>query len=74
MHGETVHTRAFLHLQLAHMRVEGLRITGEHVNKSTPSCPEETRKGLSGEEDLVTSGLILQSTWYLVPGQLFARP
>lgn len=67
-HSKTVYARAFLHLQLTHMIVEGLRITGEYVNKSIHSCPEETRKGLSGEKEiteLITSGQVLQSTWHL---------
>lgn len=38
------HARAFLHLQLVHMIAEGLRISGEYVNKSTASCPEEPLK------------------------------
>ena len=35
-----------------HMIAEGLRITGEYVNESIHCCPEETPKGLSGEEEI----------------------
>lgn len=76
MHSKTVHARAFLHLQLTHMIAEALRITKEYVNESIHSCPEETQKGLSGDEEiteLITSGHILQSTWHLMLGLLFAR-